>query len=140
MKKLLFTFVICHVTSAITFAQVGSWLQRANFGGTGRTNAVGFSIGNKGYIGTGYTGTYQKDFWQYDPVADTWTQKANFGGAARIAAVGFAIGGKGYIGTGRDLNNTYTNDFWEYDTTTNVWTQKANFGGNGRYYAAGFSI
>ena len=42
----------------------------------------------------------QKDFWEYDPAANTWTQKADFGGTARDGAVGFSIGSKGYIGTG----------------------------------------
>ena len=31
-----------------------TWTQKADFGGTARNWAVGFSIGNKGYIGTGY--------------------------------------------------------------------------------------
>jgi hypothetical protein len=44
---------------------------------------VGFSIGNKGYLGTGLDHdypSYKKDFWEYDPVANAWTQKADFGG------------------------------------------------------------
>ena len=49
--------------------------------------AVGFSIGGKGYIGTGAiwspTWIYYKDFWEYDPVANTWTQKEDVGGTAR---------------------------------------------------------
>ena len=32
------------------------WTQKADFGGTEREYAVGFSIGSKGYIGTGYDG------------------------------------------------------------------------------------
>src|SRR4051794_10367712 len=32
----------------------GTWTQLAAFGGTKRRDAVGFSINNKGYIGTGY--------------------------------------------------------------------------------------
>ena len=44
--------------------------------------------------------TKYKDFWEYDPAANTWTQKADFGGTARYGAVGFSIGSKGYIGTG----------------------------------------
>lgn len=36
------------------FAQTpNSWTQKADLGGTARANAVGFSIGTKGYIGTG---------------------------------------------------------------------------------------
>src|SRR5271157_3785708 len=89
----------------------------ADFGGAARDSAVGFSIGSKGYIGTGYDGTTEyKDFWEYDPTANTWTRKADFAGAARDSAVGFAIGsiGKGYIGTGYDGSSDYK-DFWEYD-------------------------
>lgn len=117
-----------------------SWVNKANFGGTGRTVAVGFSIGNKGYIGTGTDGSNKKDFWQYDPANDTWTQKADFGGTARSFAVGFSIGSKGYIGTGISGPSGFKNDFWEYDPATNAWTQKANFGGTARSAAVGFSI
>ena len=61
-----------------------TWTQKADFGGTARYEAVGFSIGSKGYIGTGCDGSsYTKDFWEYDPAANTWTQKADFGGTAR---------------------------------------------------------
>jgi hypothetical protein len=111
-----------------------SWTQKANFGGGVRANAVGFSIGSKGYIGTGSNSGFKNDFWEYDPTSNTWTQKANFGGTARILAVGFSIGSKGYIGTGNK------DDFWEYDPIGNTWTQKANFGGTARYEAVGFSI
>src|ERR1700675_578988 len=100
------------------------WTQKADFGGTARYDAVGFSIGSKGHIGTGYDGSDKNDFWEYDPSANTWTQKADFGGTARALAVGFSIGSKGYIGTG----NSYTKDFWEYDPDINTWTQKADFG------------
>ncbi len=118
-----------------------NWIKKANFGGIVRLSAVGFSIGSKGYIGTGYQSTLatlKKDFWEYDPALNIWTQKADFGGTARFEAVGFSISGKGYIGTGND--GSFTNDFWEYNPTTNAWTQKANFGGTSRYAATGFSI
>jgi len=120
-----------------------TWTQKADFGGTARSGAVGFSIGNKGYIGTGYSEYsspyYKKDFWEYDPTLNTWTQRADFGGTARGYAVGFSIGSKGYIGTGKD-GSLYYNDFWEYIPTANTWTQKADFGGITRAFAVGFSI
>jgi hypothetical protein len=115
-----------------------SWVQKANFGGVERNCAVGFSIGSKGYLGTGAGGGFRDDFWEYDPLANSWTQKANFQGGIRYFAVGFSIGSKGYIGTGSDLN--YKKDFWEYDPATNVWTRKADFGGTARNKAVGFSI
>jgi hypothetical protein len=118
-----------------------TWTQKANFGGSARYDAVGFSIGGKGYIGTGDDsyGNMFREFWEYDTTANAWTQKASFGGAARGRAVGFSIGSKGYIGTGQSAAGP-CNDFWEYDMTTNVWTQKANFGGLARMDAVGFSI
>lgn len=124
-----------------SYSQVGNWLPRAPFGGTARQYAVGFSINNKGYIGTGLdlSNNYRDDFWEYDPVTNTWAQKATFGGGARILAVGFSIGSKGYIGTGQDFSVSL-NDFWEYDPTFNSWTRKTNFGGSARTRAIGFNI
>ncbi|MBI4947767.1 MAG: hypothetical protein HY840_15355 [Bacteroidetes bacterium] len=66
-----------------------TWTQKADFGapsGTARRGVVGFSIGAKGYAGTGedVTATYKKDFWEYDPVGNTWTQKTDFGGLEEI--------------------------------------------------------
>jgi hypothetical protein len=122
-----------------TTLPANNWIQKANFGGTVRDFAVGFSIGNKGYIGTGNDGlTPKNDFWEYEPATNVWTQKANFGGTVRGGAVGFSIGNKGYIGTGYD--GTYKNDFWAYDPATNVWTQRTDFGGTVRGFAVGFSI
>lgn len=115
-----------------------SWTQKALFGSTPRVGAVSFSIGPRGYIGTGdegFGGTVKNDFWEYNPLNNVWTQKANFGGPARRNAVGFSIDNKGYIGTGGGYS-----DFWEYDPNTNTWVQKANFGGTGRSHAVGFSI
>jgi hypothetical protein len=116
------------------------WTQKANFSGITRIYAVGFSIGSKGYVGTGYNyGNMLRDFWEYNPSTNTWTQKSNFGGSARSGAVGFSIGDKGYIGTGYDGYNL-CNDFWEYNPSTNTWTQKSNFGGPARKGAVGFSV
>ena len=122
----------------------GPWTQKTDFGGTARAGAVGFSIGSKGYIATGEEadGLFKKDFWEYDPAANTWTQRADFGGTARAGAVGFSIGTKGYIGTGSEGPGyyTYTKTFWEYDPAANTWTQRADFGGAARAFAVGFSI
>ena len=119
-----------------------SWIQKASFDIQGRDGAVGFSIGSKGYIGTGYQDVtpYSKDFWEYDPSTDIWLQKSDFGGGARTQSVGFSIGNKGYIVTGDDGVNPSPKDFWEYDPNSNSWVQKTNFGGRARRESAGFSI
>jgi|JI10StandDraft_1071094.scaffolds.fasta_scaffold03411_19 hypothetical protein len=143
MKKGLTFILILSAYSSFVFSQ-GTWTQKANFGGTQRDGTIGFSIGTKGYIGTGrnsVSAAEYVDFWEFDPSTNSWSQKADFGGGARHDAVGFSINNKGYVGTGVNVNGpVFFNDFWEYDPFSNVWSQKANFGGSGRYGACGFSI
>jgi PKD domain-containing protein len=116
-----------------------AWTQKADFGGSPRILAIGFSIGSKGYIGTGADGLGSSDFWEYDPLADTWTQKADFP-YQKYGAVGFSIGNNGYIAMGIDDDLACYNDFWQYDPVTDIWTQKANFPNEPREGAVGFSI
>ncbi|MCB9263770.1 MAG: hypothetical protein H6558_01945 [Lewinellaceae bacterium] len=117
------------------------WIPKANFEGGDRSGAVGFSIGQKGYIGTGTGGgQLKKDFWEYDPQTDNWAQKADFPGGARQLAVGFAITNKGYIGTGYGEDLLYRKDFWEYDPQADSWAEKADFPGGARQRAVGFAI
>src|SRR5258706_114127 len=122
-KTITLLFAILFAAGLTSSQAQNTWTQKADFGGTARYDAVGFSIGSKGYIGTGEDGIYpywKNDFWEYDPSTNTWIQKADFGGTARSNAVGFSIGSKGYIGTGSDGNYPYEkNDFWEYDPSTN---------------------
>jgi N-acetylneuraminic acid mutarotase len=128
-----------------------TWTQKADFGGGERAGAVGFSIGDRGYVGTGYFADYSdpeipsfNDFWEYNPVANEWTQKADLGGEARSEAVGFSIGDKGYIGTGRSKGRNSLKDLWEYDPESNSWQQKKDLPGSTnttvRNGAIGFSI
>jgi N-acetylneuraminic acid mutarotase len=139
MKEKFLPFILCLHFSLQGISQV-SWVQKANFDGLARAGAVAFSIGTKGYIGTGHNGTsIYKDFWEWDQATNTWTQKADFGGAARSNAIGFSIGTEGYIGTGSDANTNY-NDFWGWDQATNTWLQKANFPGIARSWAVGFAV
>jgi hypothetical protein len=136
MIAALFSFLDINMS----FAAADIWEQTADFWGTGRRGAVGFSIMERGYMGTGFDNIsgYTKDFWEYDPRSNTWTQKADFGGTGRESAVGFSLGYKGYIGTGYDYRG-HTKDFWEYDPDADAWTQKADFGGAARTHAVGFS-
>ena len=79
-----------------------TWCREMDFMGGGRAQGAGFSIGNKGYFGTGTNtlGFLQNDFWEYDPSSNTWTQKTDFGGVPRSNAVGFSIKKKGIYGDG----------------------------------------
>lgn len=123
-----------------------AWTQKTDFDGIARRNAIGFSIGDKGYIGLGYndvpTLLLSKDIWEYDPLADSWTQKADYGGTARFASSVFVIGDYGYVGLGSDQYPVYNfrNDFWKYDPAGNSWTPIADFTGTARYQGEAFSI
>ncbi|HUM47640.1 MAG TPA: T9SS type A sorting domain-containing protein [Chitinophagales bacterium] len=114
-----------------------TWTKKADFGGIARSEAIGFSINGKGYLGTGYNGSSKKDFWEYDPLSNNWKQLPDFG-TLRDEAVAFSIGNKGYVGTG--WTSGLKKDFWEYDPVSEIWTQKADFGGPARRRAVGFSI
>lgn len=118
-----------------------TWTQKADFGGTHRYVAAGFSIGKFGYIGTGYTYSgVTNDFWEWNQNTNTWAPKAVVPGGGRNGAIGFSIGNVGYIGTGYDASVTYFSDLWEFNPIANTWTQKANFPGGGRQSASAFSI
>jgi len=119
---------------------IGNWVKLSPLDGVSRSDAVGFSIGDKGYVGTGYDGDDRlNDFWEYDPTRNSWTQRADLPGDVRNSAVGCGTDTKGYIGTGYN-GISKLNDFWEYDPQTNKWTQKADFSGGIRIGAVAFSI
>jgi hypothetical protein len=130
----------CEKTSTST-TTLGDWKRSYEYEGVGRTQAVGFTIDNKEYVGLGFDGTNRlSDFWMFDESTGSWLRKADFPGVARNYAVAFTAHGKGYVTTGIDANNNKLNDLWEYDPATNVWTRKADFPGTPRYGAVAFSL
>ena len=138
MKKII--TLTLSLSLSLSLLKADYWTQKASLTGGARYVAVGFSIGNKGYIGTGYGTAYLNDFWEYDPASNSWTQKANLAGIPRYFASGCAIGSKGYLGLGQDPGG-YLQDFWAYDPATNSWMQVANFGGGARgFQATAFSL
>jgi N-acetylneuraminic acid mutarotase len=106
---------------------------------SGRAHALGFAIGNKGYVGTGYSNISYifspdkrlpinlKDFWEYDPASDAWLRMDNLPGEGRQSAFGFSIGNKAYIGTGAFKNSCASicsgdiiyKDFFEFSRIPN---------------------
>jgi N-acetylneuraminic acid mutarotase len=118
-----------------------TWKPADEFQGEGRYYAVAFSIGKKGYVGTGRgaAGARFDDFWEYNPKNGTWTQKQDFPGGSREHATGFSIGSKGYIATGWKVG-TLQKDTWEYNPATNEWAPKDDFGGGIRQNAISFVV
>ncbi|HKZ67707.1 MAG TPA: T9SS type A sorting domain-containing protein [Chitinophagaceae bacterium] len=152
--KSFFLSILITVFVQASLAQSGNyWTQKSSLPDSAREYAIGFSINNKGYVGTGNKdgGNYLWDFWEYTPVPDVWTRKADFtpgiDSVGRRSASGFGIGNKGYIGpgVGQDTipptqGDTMYNDFWEYNVSTNLWTQKTILPMVGRQYYVAFSI
>jgi N-acetylneuraminic acid mutarotase len=135
----------------VQFMVNSPWSVASSYFCEARKDAVGFSIGDKGYFGTGRIDNYYSgpgnnvenysDFWEYNANSDQWIRKPDFPGGKRYFALGFSIGNKGYLGTGYDdASRDSHNDFWEYDPSINVWSKKADFPGNPRRGAIGFSI
>jgi N-acetylneuraminic acid mutarotase len=152
VKKYVFiTVAVFLVALENTQGQSGNfWTQKASLPATPREQAVGFCINGKGYLGTGVnSGAYMRDFWEYNPLADTWTQKQDFNSGIstvlieRRSAVGISIGNRGYTGMGVGgtiSGDTIFTDWWEFDPVLNTWTQKASFPFNGRMFAVAFPV
>jgi N-acetylneuraminic acid mutarotase len=101
------------------------WKRVADFGGTARYNAVGFVIGTKAYVGTGYDGSRcTRDFWQFDPQANTWGEIESYPGEKIERGLSFVVKDKAYVGCG--TNNGWLNtDLWEFDPQELNWTKRS---------------
>ncbi len=131
-------------TSAGLDSAVGTWAEVATFPGQARSNAVGFSIGNTGYIGSGLADnglTALADFYAYDPIANSWLQIASIADSAgphpRFGAVAFSFDTSAYVLTGTD-GNYYFGDVWRYSPAANQWVQNLSCPGNPRSGAISF--
>ena len=118
-----------------------TWTQIANYPEGECFHATSFTIGNKGYVGTGRlsNGSYSKNFYSYEPELNTWTQIADLPGVERRGAIAFSINGKGYVGTGQTFSGN-SNDFYEYNPLTDQWIVRASLPGLPRTSSVAFSI
>ena len=128
------------------------WTKKADLPNTinptyGRRNSIGFSIGNKGYMGFGSVWNdegeycYAKDLWEYDTSANTWTRKADFPGIHKFSLNCASNGVFALISLGTDtLNSIPQNDVWAYYGATNTWVQKTSFTGPLRYTSVSFAV
>lgn len=118
-----------------------TWIQRADFPGGPRYGAIGFSIGNKGYIGLGANKNIRyRDLWEYNPVSNKWTRKADFPSDGKTDASCFTIGTEAFVlfGQGKEIIPSQK-DGWKFDAAKNQWKKIADFPGNPRVGALAFS-
>ncbi|WP_276369419.1 galactose oxidase [Chryseolinea sp. H1M3-3] len=107
--------------------EANTWTQVADFGGTARYNAIGFAMGSKGYVGTGYDGdAYNSDFWEYDPAANSWNEIKSYPGEKIEGGLAMVVNGKAYVCAGRN-NGLFNTDFWEFDPSGSdiTWTKRS---------------
>ena len=122
----------------------GSWTQLQAFPGQPRSNAVGFNIGNTGYIGSGLANdgfTALADFYAYNPGTNTWSQIDSIHAGSvsypRFDAATFSFDTTAYVLTGTD-GMYYFTDVWRYSPTTNTWIQQPAYPGTPRSGAVSF--
>ncbi|MDB5274603.1 MAG: type sorting protein [Chitinophagaceae bacterium] len=94
-----------------------------------RYNAIGFSLGTKGYLCAGNNIANElNDLWEFNPATSAWTQKSNIPGLTRESAVASTTSTNAYVGLGAHFDGTNSNslnDFYAYDPTTDAWTPMA---------------
>jgi N-acetylneuraminic acid mutarotase len=104
-------------------------------GSGARYGALGFAIGNYGYISTGYVGYATKDLWRFDPSMNAplgaWSQQVSMGGSKRTGAVVMVNNNKAYVCTGANNGNAL-NDMWVYDpaNASTPWSKLSNINNN----------
>jgi N-acetylneuraminic acid mutarotase len=119
-----------------------SWQSKANFPGPARTEATGFTIGDKAFLTTGYgytSSTYYNDLWAFNTLTNTWSQQTSLPGSSRMAACAFAIDGFGYL-VGGSKSDLFLKDVWKFDPSTNSWTKLDDFPGAPRSDAVAFVV
>ncbi|MFM9051853.1 MAG: Kelch repeat-containing protein [Bacteroidota bacterium] len=105
-------------------APLASWVQVADLPDI-RSNAFGFSLYGKGYIGCGTNGSYRSDVWRYSPSDNSWTRVADIPGGSRVNASCFTIGNRAYVSGGQHSTGSVYADLWEYTPDSTVSAGKA---------------
>jgi hypothetical protein len=103
-----------------------AWTQRADFGGAARFFATGFSIGSKGYVGTGWDlAVNYKDFWEYTPATaqtpGTWAATGSMSIGRQYFTATLLTNGNVLVAGGRDASGVTTSSAELYDPSTGRW-------------------
>lgn len=119
MKSIILIITLIQFSQLL--AGTEEWIQKANLPASGRHGAIGFSVGNKGYVGMGHINSGAQgnqnfnDLWEYDTATNSWTQKADYPTAGFHYGTSFSYQNKGYIG--------FENEFYSFSPATNTYTE-----------------
>ena len=105
------------------------WTQKMSFPEQMRNGASTMSIGNKGYLYSGFpvdSSESENDFWEYDPAFDFWTRKTPPQTIPRINCICHGGAYSGFIGHGTEPVGNFFDDIWEYNPLTDNWVMIAD--------------
>lgn len=117
-----------------------NWNEEAQFAGIERDDAIGFSIGNSGYVGTGRDAGFQytTDFYKFEN--DGWSQIQSIQGDARQYCSSFSFSNQGCILNGINSNGEVLGELQCFDPVANEWNSRSSFPGMPRLQSCSFSI
>lgn len=96
----------------------------------GRRDAVAFSDGEYGYVGTGYGEDNRvfKDFYRFDPNTKKW-EEISFPGESRYGGTAFVVNDAAYVCLGAKSvggSSSYATDVVKFDFKTKTWEKMFN--------------
>lgn len=119
--------------------QTDEWSDLAGFPGDDTDGCFCFVMGDKIYVGSGYSYlTMHKKFWSYTPSSNRWQELNELEGDVRFGAVGCSDGTKAYYGTGFKAVNM--DDWWEYNLEEDKWKQRRSMPDKGRVHGIALSV
>jgi N-acetylneuraminic acid mutarotase len=101
------------------------WKQIADFPGEGRSAAVSFVIGSKGYVGIGYNNSAppsRNDVWSYEPKTNKWKKVADYPDTKSIPDMCFSNNTNAFIGQ-IEMNDSHPAAVYEYSPNSDSWRQ-----------------
>ena len=103
------------------------WQQLPDVPFKGRAKGVAGVVNGKAYFGLGFNGqayndtSYLRDFWMFDPNAESWTRKADFPNNRSGVAASFVDGVYLYVLFG--FYDYFSTDVYRYNTATERWEE-----------------
>jgi len=109
--------------------------------GKERQYASSCSWNGKGFLfgGVDCSGTYQNDFWTYDPITDNWTELNALPSGGRAGMVQFVLNDTMYCVGGKNASGTL-NEVWAFSFSTQTWIQKNNLPSDGIWRGIAFTF
>lgn len=119
--------------------QTDEWSSMAGFPGEDTDGCFSFVMGDKIYVGSGYSYiTMNKNLWSFTPATNTWKLMNQLSGDARFGSVGCSDGSRAYYGTGFKAVNM--DDWWEYNSVDDTWKQRRSMPDKGRVNGIALSV